>query len=208
MPEPLRGIALDIDDTLCHTFEHWLDALHSSFGALHSKEEIAAAGYRVLEEYPHWKDPEGARRWIMEARESDPLHEEFPLIENANHLVERIHEVIPIAAYITARPERVRNGTSKWLKRHGFIDAPLIMRPETVGHGQGSAWKASLLHELYPGVQAIVDDRPSLIRHLPEGYQGVVFLYGQKRTDARDDIRVIECATWEEVYAQIKTIFS
>ncbi len=206
LSEHTQGLALDIDDTLCHTHIHWARELHTTFGAPHAWEKIAFE-YKWIEDYPHWKGHDGVLAWMDRARTSNEVQEEFPLIENANHMVEKIQKIVPIVAYVTARPESVREGTLRWLKKHGFPDVPLIMKPESHAFSEGSVWKATLLHELYPKVQAIVDDRPSLIRAFPAGYQGTVFLYNRERNDDRSDIRVIKCEDWEDVYLRVQEVF-
>lgn len=194
----VEGIALDIDETLADTNRFWVQELTKLYGKPpHLEFEEIVRQWRYVEHIPHWQTPE-AFAWMDEARTSNVMQERIPLIGNANHVVERVHAIVPIAAYITARPECVREGTVRWLVTLGFPKAPLIMRPTELAHESSSKWKAELLAELYPQVRGIVDDNPGLIEHLPEGYQGTVFLYDHPEV-ARSGLNIVLVPTWEHV---------
>ena len=150
-----------------------------------------------MELAPFWQTPE-ALQWMEEARTSDELQERIPLIADANHVVGRLHSIVPIAAYITARPECVRFGTLRWLAKHNFPHAPLIMRPTELAHGTHNQWKAGVLAALYPKVRGIVDDNPGLIAHLPSDYQGTIFLYDHPEV-VRPELDIVLVPTWEHV---------
>lgn len=200
------GIALDIDETLSATNRFWITMLAERFGNPEnlSHDEIIAR-YRYTQHVPFWQTPE-ALAWMEGARNSDEIQEALPLIENANHVVNQLQKVVPIAAYITARPERVRGGTLTWLSRHGFPDAPLLMRPEGLDYKDGNSgkWKAELLALLYPMVWGIIDDNVDVVSHLPSDYRGVVFLYDHDREDVtRTDIKVVAVKKWEKMFSAV-----
>lgn len=201
----LKGIALDIDETLCATNHFWIESLANLFGNPDSlsREEIISK-YRYTQNVPFWQEPE-ALAWMDHARNSDAMQEVLPLIENANHIVNQLQKVVPISAYITIRPQEVRNGTHKWLAQHGFPDAPLIMRPEHVAHAEGNKWKADTLVSLYPKVWGIIDDNPSLIEHLPEGYKGTIFLYDHTVVH-KPGIDIVPIKAWKDVFEAVSSV--
>lgn len=200
----VEGIALDLDETVAGTNRHWVTVLSELFGNPHgwSPDRIIAQ-YRRIQDVPWWQTPE-ALAWMEEAQHSDELQRLLPIIENARHVVERLHETVPIAAYITARPECVREGTEWWLAEHEFPQAPLIMRPTELRGG--NAWKARLLTMLYPAIRGIIDDNPRLIEYLPESYQGTVFLYGHAEF-RHPALRVVAVPTWADVHPAILRVF-
>ncbi|OGH07753.1 MAG: hypothetical protein A2171_02560 [Candidatus Levybacteria bacterium RBG_13_35_9] len=203
----IRGLALDIDETISHTAKYWVDVLTVKFGnpeGLTAREIFRK--YRRIQEYPHWKTKE-ALEWMEWAKQADEIQQDIPLIENANHIVNKIHKIKPIVCYITARPDIILPGTKKWLDKHGFPKAEIITSSKSIGHIEASKLKVDLLIKLYPEVVGIVDDNLRLIEDLPSSYKGTLFLY-----DIEDNIsdreNIISCATWEEVYKQIKIRFT
>jgi hypothetical protein len=198
----IPGLALDIDETLSDTNIFWFTKLSELFGNPESlsPREIATK-YRYSQQVPYWQTPE-ALTWMEEARHGNELQVELPLIEDAKHNVARINTIVPIVAYVTARPEVVREGTLRWLATHGFPEAPLIMKPLDVQTEAGVAWKAQLLAERYPDILGIVDDHPGLMDALPADYQGTVFLYNYEGP-VRTNLHIVACPTWEAVYTAV-----
>lgn len=206
MADIRQGLALDIDETLAATNRFWIEHLVRHFGnpAELTHDEIIST-YRYAQHVPHWQSSE-ALQWMEEARNSDEWQEVLPLIPNANHVVEKINAIIPIAAYMTVRPERVIEGTRRWLRRHGFPEAPIFARPAGMEYEAGNKWKAELLHSMYPRVLGLVDDNPAVADHLPPEYQGAVFLY-DNISHARSDISVIPCKSWTDVLSAVEERF-
>src|SRR3712207_157728 len=95
------GLALDIDETLCKTNAYWIEQMQALFGNPEclSVQEIIDK-YRYTQSVPYWQI-EAAIKWMEEQRVSNEVQENLPLIENANHIVNKINEVVPILAYIT-----------------------------------------------------------------------------------------------------------
>ncbi len=200
----VHGIALDIDDVLSHTDSHWIEKMKEKFGNPNglTTEKIRDQYHGRFENIPSWSTKE-ALTAIDEFLHSNEFQEEIPLIEKANHAVEKINTVIPIVAYITARPVSVYEGTRRWLEQHAFPDAPLIFRPLDVHHETKNLWKAELLQFLYPEVVGIVDDHPALPGQLEAaGYQGKLYLYdsGQHTKGYKGMAR---CRNWDEVVEQV-----
>ncbi len=198
-----KGLAVDIDETLSGTVSHWIERMLEKFGNpenLSVKELIEK--YRYTKHVPYWQQSE-VLSWIDEQVHSDELHEELPLIEDANIILRKINEIIPVAAYITARPEVVRRGTERWLKKHRFPLAPVMCRPIDVPHDEGNKWKAGTLIALYPSIIGIIDDNAALLEYLGKEYQGTVFLY-----DHHEDYgysNVVPCKNWLMVYEAVKS---
>ncbi len=198
----IRGLALDIDETLSWTLGHWVAELQERFGNpenLSVKELIAK--YRYTANMPQYQSKE-ALEWKEWARNDNDLHEILPLIEHANTIVSKINEIIPIVAYITARPDTVIAGTQTWLDKHHFPKARIVTRPPNVDLPDANKWKAQLLEKLYPEVTGIVDDNPELSKHFSPNYKGTIYMYNNA-TSTRTDINVIACMTWDDVLAQV-----
>lgn len=203
----IKGIALDVDETLSFTAEYWVSELSRKFGnpeGLSPREVFQK--YRLIQNYPHWQTKE-VYDWMEEARTSNELQKVLPLIENSNHFVNKINEIVPITCYITARPYSVLEGTSYWLEKHGFPKADILIRPENMSYEEGtSVWKAKMLAELYPQVLGIVDDNPSIIDHVPKNYKGYVFLYDFPEYISTSK-NIFICPTWEDVLTKVKELF-
>src|SRR3989344_3363563 len=204
----IRGLALDIDETLSdtnpHFFEHML-SFHRPPGM--NKEEMIEK-YRFVDQVPDWKTEE-AHKYMEQTLHSNEFNENIALIKGADKAVQEVHIILPILAYITARPATVRNGTLKWLRRHNFPEAELITRPEQVSlenfNLNKNRWKAGDLDALYPQVSGIVDDNPTLVHELENlNYKGVLYLYGKGNEELKDHAHVVVCSTWQKVIESIK----
>lgn len=199
------GLAVDIDETLSWTIGHLVANLQEKFGNpenLSVKEIIEK--YRYTSNVPYWQHDE-AQQWLDKEVHSNELQENLPLIEDANIYLNKIDDIIPIAAYITVRPEIVLPGTKLWLDKHGFPPAPIIGRPKNILHTDGNKWKAEILQELYPNIVGIIDDNAKLLEFLDKKYQGVVFLYDHHITDS--PLQVVPCKNWLTVFEKIKKHF-
>lgn len=201
-----QGLALDIDDTLCHTGVRIIQALQKQFG---NPEGLTADEIRI--KYPHtslipyWNTPEH-HIWKLQLIEMDELYEDADIITNANHIIEKIDSLLPISCYITARPEGTTEASKRWLKRHNFPDRPVISKPNAVPYEEGNKWKAKLLTEHHPDIIGIVDDNSGIIKALPQDYKGTVFLYSHLENNFETSINVIPCETWDHVYEKITSL--
>ena len=157
--------------------------------------------YRYVQHVPYWQSEE-ITQWIDEKVYSNELQKELPLIEDADTYLCEINKFIPVAAYITIRPEAVITGTQNWLDKHNFPAAPVICRPVDVDFEDGNQWKAELLQKLYPNILGIVDDNAKLLEFLPADYKGTIFLYDHNSIDSQ--LNVIACPNWPHVYTEIK----
>ncbi len=198
------GLAVDIDETLSWTIGFWVESMQAKFGnpeQLTVKEMVEK--YRYTQNVPYWQHAE-ALAWIDEKINSNATQEDIPLIEGSSAYLNRINQIVPVAAYITARPVRVASGTKNWLQKHNFPDAPLICRPDEIMHSNGNEWKAGVLQELYPSVLGIIDDNAKLLQYLGPDYSGRVFLY-----DHHDNLGypyVVACKDWLQVYTAVQVL--
>ena len=199
------GLAVDIDETLSWTIGYWVEEMQNKFGNpenLTVREMVEK--YRYTQNVPYWQHSE-ALEWIDEIINSDETQKNLPLIEGSSAYLKRINQIIPVVAYITARPERVSEGTKHWLSKHDFPVAPVICRPNELVHDNSTEWKANVLEELYPKVLGIVDDNARLLQFLSPDYKGKVFLY-----DHHDNLGVpyaVACKDWLTVYKEVKKYF-
>jgi len=201
-----RGLALDIDETLSLTTKYWVERLQIEIGnpeGLTSDQVIEK--YRYAEAAPYWQTAE-AYSLMVEWAESNEVQEQLLLIEGADEWVTKVHAIVPIVAYITMRPQSVLAGTKKWLAAHRFPEAPVLVRPDDVPFEQAHEWKANLVTELYPTLFGLVDDRPSVINAFAPEYKGTLFLFGAS-VPCREDISVVACPTWEDVYEAVVRVY-
>jgi hypothetical protein len=198
-----RGLALDIDETLSYTNRHWmqtaLDRLPFPEGCV--REELLMSN-APLETY--WPEDVLLER-LGDLLHSNEFNSGISIIENANHAVNEINGIVPILAYITARPVSVAESTQQWLARHGFPEAPLIMMPVEEDHIKRNRWKANVLRLLYPEILGIVDDNPGLSVELSENYEGMVFVYSSSVHPNQND-HIIPCPDWNSVNEAVKRL--
>lgn len=177
----IKGLALDIDETLSDTGPHWWNHMlkfHVPDGLTY--EELLEQ-YEFIEHVPGWQTEE-AKKYINNLLESDEFNDTIPLLHESNKMIQKLNAIVPIVAYISARPESIQKATENWLTKNGFPKMPVILRQGNRGiHGleTKNIWKASVLKYLYPEVIGIVDDNPGLAKELEdEKYEGKLLLYG------------------------------
>mmetsp|Transcript_16170 Transcript_16170/g.35026 ORF Transcript_16170/g.35026 Transcript_16170/m.35026 type:complete len:252 (+) Transcript_16170:164-919(+) len=197
-----QGVALDIDETLSWTVGHWMKLMLEKFGnpeGLSPKQ--MADKYHLCQRVPYWAGRPEIESWMQAQRDNNALQEQLPLMEGALQGAAHLHTHIGVVAYITVRPQSVLLGTQTWLRRHGFPPAPILGKPDSVPFAQGNAWKGGLLPRLYPQVQGLVDDNPSVLAAVPPGYPGTVFLLGGAIKDLdpskASPCKVVPCPDWE-----------
>ncbi|MFH1657514.1 MAG: hypothetical protein ABH919_03530, partial [bacterium] len=185
------GIAVDIDETLSWSVYYWVEGLRELFGNPEnlSVEELIKK-YRYTQNVPYWQSAE-AQQWIEEKINCNATQRELPLIKDANNILRKITEIVPVAAYITARPEAVLAGTTDWLSAHDFPTAPVICRPTNIPSDQRDQWKAAVLEETHPAIKGIIDDNSDLLKHIGSDYEGFIFLYDSEPVDS--NLKVISC---------------
>ncbi len=202
----LKGLGLDIDDTLARSGDAWIEGVQKMFGNPENLtvEEVKKK-YRYSYNAPYWQNDK-VHLWEKQIRHNNVWHQELPLIKNANHIVEKINQIIPIVVYLTARPKTVLKGTREWLEQNRFPKAEIIYRPADVKLPNSLAWKAKVLEYLYPQVSGMVDDHPQLAKDLSKKYQGTLYLYDYHDQAPRGDINIIPCKNWNEVLEKISLI--
>ena len=199
----VKGLALDIDETLSFTIEYIVGKLSEKFGNpenLNAREIFLK--YRHTGSVPYWQGEE-VEKFVGEINNSNEIQKNLPLIEDSDKIVQEINKIIPIVAYVTARPGTVLDGTKFWLKKHGFPKAEIITKPNNIHRKKGNEWKAKVLKYLYPQIIGIVDDNPGLTRCFSKNYKGIIYLYDTIEAE-RKDIKVVACKDWETVAKKIK----
>ena len=175
----LRGIALDIDETISDTGVDFFSRLlkrHPVSGNPTPEELIQR--YKFTDAVPEWQN-EKAREFMEEYRTSNEIQITIPVMHGAVENVQAIHsDLVQVVVYITARPTIVTRGTEQWLSDNKFPQATVITRPDDIPHSQANFWKASVLYCLRSHVLGIVDDNYGLQMELPTTYNGTVFLFG------------------------------
>ncbi len=194
-----KGIAVDIDETLSWTLKYWVEKMMDKFGNPENLTVIELIKkYRYSQNVPYWQTPE-AEKWMEEHRNANAVQELLPIIEGSPLYLNKINHIIPISMYLTIRPENVRLGTLNWLKKHGFPNAQIVMRPHNIHMKDGNEWKAKILKKYYPKIVGIIDDNPAVLKYLSPDYEGAVFLF-DSNTSERQDIDVYPCPSWQHVY--------
>ena len=204
------GIAVDIDETLSQTLPYWFGEMQRLFG---NPENMGIAEmikkYRYFQNVPYWKSEEIYKK-AHEFMDSNELQTKLPTMPGSVEGLNLINNIIPVVAYITNRPIIVRSGTKTWLEAKGFPMAEIIHRPDEVDILDGNKWKGAKLAELYPDVVGIIEDNAAILKFLPEGYQGTIYLFDNKELpfEAWPGIAKYRlCPTWEDVVAAIKKDF-
>lgn len=199
----IKGLALDIDETLSFTIGSMIQRLIDRLG---NPENLTvweiARKYRHTDNIPYWQGPE-AMNILNEFNKSNSAFENLSLIENSYEMVQKINKIIPVVAYITVRSSEIIEATKFWLKNNNFPDAPVIAKPMDIHRKDGNEWKAKVLEYLYPQVVGIVDDNPGLTKFFSSKYKGVIYLYDNTETK-RKDINVVPCENWKVVAEKIK----
>lgn len=197
------GLALDIDEVLSNTILYWLEAMFAKFGNPENLTiEQMVEKYRYTQNVPYWQTEE-ILAWMEAKRHDSSIHEDFKLIENANHFANKLNQKIPVVAYLTGRPDTVFETTQNWLNKHGFPEAELITKPNHINNEQVNKWKAEVLNYLYPQVKGIVDDNPGLLKNLDSSYKGIVFLYDHAEYPVQD-FKVAPCKTWVDLLQAVE----
>ena len=204
-----RGLALDIDDTLSQTGWYCIEQLvrvHGNPGDLTS-QELREQYAKLLTGTSAWPaETVAATHWHVV--HSNEVQEGIPLIEYADEAVRSIDALVPVVAYVTARPVAVYEGTRNWLMRHRFPEASVVFRPPAIGVAERSAWKAKVLANLYPEVQGVVDDHAELAGQLAGlGYAGKVYLYDNGHC-ASDYAGMSDCGSWEDILEFVRRDFA
>lgn len=198
-----RGLALDIDDTLSYTSHRLIRQMQVLFGNpenLTVKEIIKK--YHLTDHVPYWQTEE-VMSYHKKIADCDDLHRDFPVIENAQRMVNKINKSVNISCYLTLRRQNVVSGTARWLKKHGFPDKPIICRPNNMEYEEGHAWKAKVLLN-NPNILGLIDDNEKIIKHLPDDYPGVLFLIRRKEYTHKTKIKIIPCKNWFVVLKEVK----
>jgi len=203
----VHGLALDIDDTICATFPHFVHKVNEKWGnPLGFDDEEIIKRYKRMPDVPFWQVAE-IQEWLKEQSHSNSAQEEIAAVPGASEAVSKISIYAPIKFYITSRTTDVRLGTRHWLKNNGFPEAKLITRPGEFEKMNGNIWKAEIIEKKFPQIFGIIDDNPEIISALSENYRGIVYLYGTHHglpDFIKTNIKIRLCSTWNDVVREVK----
>ncbi len=205
----MKGLIVDIDDTLSKTTKYWIEVFQQNFG---NEEGLSIDDmyrkYHYVQNVPYWNGPE-VSQLIHKYIHSNYFQLKLPLIDNANYYLTLLSKEVPIICYLTKRPEIVRSGTSTWLIKHNFPKAPLIMKPTELPDNQGNQWKSDFIQDYRNQEIGIIDDDKNLVELLKRDRNIHYFLFGIENYFIQA-LNVYPCVTWEilyEKYLTIKEIF-
>jgi len=194
----LVGILLDIDNTLTRTSWSFFSGIAERFGVPAGETvEGLYNRYHYSWRVPHWQTDETAR-WASEQEWSNEFHAKMEAINGASDGVTALSKIVPVSAYVTTRPESMREVTAEWLSRHGFPDAPMMMRPSDILPKAGNQWKVEQIKACLPNTFGLVDDHADIVRGLSNGYGGRVFHFSANQFVA-DSPKILPCSDWGEV---------
>jgi len=203
----VKGIFLDIDDTISATNLFWAQSHIDNFGNPEklTAEEIVRK-YRYVSNVPYWNNNKVAEDWIEQHHLSNKGKLELPLVRGAVESINMIKE--RLVAYLTGRPKSTISGTKKWLERCGFPRLDIIAQPseatlEQMCLSNGNEWKARVLEYFFPIVEGVIDDNIGLVSHLSSEYRGTIYLFSHEEIDA--PTKVICCPTWKEVVNAVRS---
>ncbi len=201
----IQGIALDIDETIAATFRNWVEHLLEDHNEEKLTVEEMVKKYRYFRDVPYWQKGPALYK-VIEMIGHDKFQEDIPLLEDASLIVNQIHKIIPVVAYITARPRKVQGGTVNWLNKYKFPRGELFFRPDD--RTDGHRWKGQVLDILYPQVVGIIDDDPKLVKNMVKDYQGTVFVFNLPEFNTSGyPFKIIPCGKWDHVLETITSIY-
>lgn len=207
----IRGVAVDIDDTLSATNLQWARQLLFTLGnpeALTPEQIISK--YEYVRNVPYWPK-ERIEHFVQECFADETSLLGYPVLEGALPGIYEVQEVTPLLAYVTTRPDSMVDVTKAWLKRSSFPDADVVCLPHAdllqwSGIKSAMEWKAMLLEYLYPHISGIIDDNEEFIHHLSPSYRGsVCLLHRSPLIPLRTDLALYSCPTWHDVADAIRT---
>lgn len=186
-------LAVDIDETLAQTNLLWARHQLETYGnpEMLGAEDIIKK-YLFVKNVPYWQCEE-AHKWVEDQIQSSEAKLEIPVIEESILVMQRI----PVACYLTNRPESTLGSTRKWLKKYGFPER------EIVSSMKGLEGKAQKLADMFPAVSGIIDDNIDLLQYTEQHYKGKIFLYSHS-TYGNSGLDTICCPTWSDVEREVQ----
>ncbi|MBS1267170.1 MAG: hypothetical protein MAG795_01142 [Candidatus Woesearchaeota archaeon] len=204
--ENKSGIAIDLDETLSWTIYYWMLEAQKIFGNPENlTPEAMARKYRYTGNVPYWEGQE-FNKWRMGKILCNETQRNLPPIKGSIKGLNNLNKIIPIATYLSCRPQAVIKGTKDWLKANNYPDAPITLRPSSVKKQDEQKWKAKKLESLYPDIVGIVDDNPNFIKAVSSDFKGVIFLYDRQKS-LNTNLNIISCKDWDTVVRKAKEYF-
>lgn len=200
------GLAVDIDETLSWTIYSLASELIAKFGSPENLavEEIISK-YRYTWNVPYWQTPE-IKDWTRNRLYDNEFQRNLLVVSGADTYLKKVNEIVPVSAYLTARPRSVLNGTLDWLKKYDFPDAPVVTRPDTVDRYMSNKWKAGMLEALFPKLLGLIDDNDGILQYLSNSYPCSIFLFEHQETP-KSRLNLVACPEWEDVHREVRKRF-
>ncbi len=195
----MKGLIVDIDDTLSETTKFWISVFQEKFG---NQEGLSVDDmyrkYHYVQNVPYWKGQD-VDSLIHKYINSNHFQMKLPMISNSNTVLSQIALEVPIICYLTKRPETVRKGTETWLLKYNFPKAPLLMKPKSIPDRDGNIWKAKFINTQMNKNVGIIDDDKNLVYLLERDKSTRYFLFGIENHNS-PAINVYPCVTWDVLW--------
>ncbi|GEM_PF-5367720 len=204
-----RRIAFDIDGTTADTQKVFFESCERISP---NTEKLSIAQlirrYHYVENVPEWGNKPEIKAWCEEFHHNNEAHENIPLYPGTLEGIAQLDKGIEPGAYVSARPDTVSYGTSRWIDKKGLPKAPQYLRPKSVPFEMWRIWKARVIFNLFPLIQAAVEDDPHMPQELQKlRYEGAVFIFGHATHPLANE-RYIPCPTWEDAATKINEYFT
>lgn len=189
-------IAIDVDDVLAHSIEHFRLEVNQRTGAALTPEH-----FREPDDYHRYLDRVLQRNGIDYAAIKDEMFQQ--MIEDQSHILPNpgaIETLKHLAKYydlavITARDPEWEPQTQVWLQRH-FPDVFTGIHFAGNRHDPARKTKGDMCLEA--GAAYLIDDNPEHAREAQQ--KGVtVVLFGDYGWHAKVPKEMTRCKTWQEV---------
>ncbi len=197
----LTGLATDIDDTLCRTSDGFFDAFAPHIPPpSHLNYELFRKHYALHGKPLFWGEREDCKPYFIQYGNDAQFHFNLKPIPQAIPALQQL----PLACYLTARPESMREKTQQWLNEHQFPSKPLIMRPNETPFSNHVDWKITTLEHLLPNVTGLIDNDTRITHALEQqNYLGHIFLIGLAPTEYQSEYTIVR-ENWDELLIEIE----
>lgn len=183
----MKGLIVDIDDTLSITTKRWMKIFMRAYGnpegltvdQLYNK-------YRLVQNVPYWRIKGDSQNLITYLTNNKNFQLTLREQIGASKALIEINKIIPINLYLTKRPVAVESATIKWLMKHGFPTANVIHRPMNVRPEEGTHWKLQYILECKQQVAGVIDDDFALAMELV-AHNLNYYLFGFTKLDFKYD---------------------
>ena len=152
---PLPTIALDIDDTLSLTKEYLITFLANNYNiSTNLDPQSFLKRYKNPEDHPNWQS-HNIQSTIAHTYNDPAFLNKIPPRLIAQKYLTKFGTSIKISCYISSRLDCHTSLTKKWLMRHRFPNASVILRQP---HIKKHDWKLTSLAQQHLQTHYLIDD--------------------------------------------------